>query len=220
METRTETNSPPLVGYQLCYPDGQTRPTNLGALYNYTVARNGVFLRAQRPGLEVSIPIAECEIRGLADWTAIERGVRFTYPRVPRSIVRVILDLSRTACVAKGAPVEALFHLIWLEDEKRWRLDKPEQVATATSVRPTVDGYGSSYSQALIELHSHHEMEAFFSSTDDADEQGFRIYAVIGEIFSKPKLRVRVGCYGQFWELPAGDIFELPEQIQDARDNG
>ncbi len=77
----------------------------------------------------------------------------------------------------------------------------------------TESGPGSSYAGALIEVHSHHGMPAFWSGTDDADEQGFRLYAVLGDIFRRPTLRVRVGIYGQFYELPAGTIFGLPAGV-------
>jgi PRTRC genetic system protein A len=208
------TNSP-IVGYQLNFPAGQEPPRAKGDLYNYALAGNGVFMRASRPELEATIPIAGCEVRGLAD---LEPSVTLAYPRVSKGYLQRILDLSLSACVVKGSAIESLYHLFWLKDKERWRLDKPLQSATAASVRPVEDGPGSSYDRALIEVHSHHEMDAFFSGTDDADEQGFRIYGVIGNIFTEPKLRVRVGVYGNFWELPAETIFEMPDTIQDARE--
>jgi hypothetical protein len=36
-------------------------------------------------------------------------------------------------------------------------------------------------------------MKAFFSGTDDADEQGFRLYGVLGSIFERPTFMLRVG---------------------------
>jgi len=207
-----ETNG--LVGYWTLKP-GQP-PANLaaGGLYNYAFASNGVFVEARRPGLEICAQLAPCEIRGLLP---VEEKFTLAYPRVPDFYLDAMLDLSVSACIQKGKHVEALFHLIWNEPENRWRLDQPEQIATSGSVRPTQDGEGSSYQLALIEVHSHHSMGAFFSSADDADEQGFRIYGVLGNIFSEPKIRVRVGCFGHFWELPAEIFFDMPKSIQDAR---
>jgi hypothetical protein len=215
MQLETET---PIVGYQLNFPGGPMPPEPYGGLYNYALAGNGVFLRASRPGLEVCIPIADCEVRGLFP---LEARVTLSYPRVPAAYVRKMLDLSISACVEYGSPIERLFHLRSQEDGfavdgRRWRLDQPTQQATATSVRPTDDAPDSSYDLALIEVHSHHQMEAFFSGADDEDEQGFRIYGVLGDIFTKPKMRVRVGCYGHFLEVPAETIFEMPDGIEDA----
>lgn len=196
-----------------------TQPT-IGQLYDYLFTADAIYLRALRPGLSVLLKIHNCEIRGLAKIANClpykkVYPIEFTLPRIPSSYLQKILERSIDACVDNGTLIEALFHLIWNEEAKRWQLDKPAQEANAGSVRPLHDGAGSGYERAIIELHSHHQMTAFFSGTDDADEQGFRIYAVIGEIFSEPKIRVRVGCFGHFEEIPADTIFRLPDTIID-----
>lgn len=202
-----------IVGHWLEFAAGAPSTANRrGSLYNYEIGSNGVFICAERPGLEVCFPIAECQIRGLAD---VEPLIRFDRPKVPEKYVAKMLELSMENC-DDGKMRETLFHLMWLDKEQRWRLDMPKQHCAGASVKPLEDGPGSSYDLALIEVHSHHEMDAFFSSQDDADEQGFRIYGVLGEIFTEPKLRVRVGCFGQFWEVPASEIFELPSMIEGA----
>jgi len=58
-------------------------------------------------------------------------------------------------------------------------------------------------------------MKAYFSPEDNADEIGFRIYGVLGEIFTNPQIRMRVGIYGHFYETVATGILELPEQLTD-----
>lgn len=190
-------------------------PTS-GQLYDQIIGANGVFIRARRPSLDVCFPIVEASFRGLLE---VHTYVESDLPKVPATYLQKILDLSIEACVENGSPIEALFHLRWLDDEKRWRLDQPEAKATSVSVKPVDDSPGSSYDLALIEVHSHHEMTPAFSPIDDADEQGFRIYGVIGHIFTTPTFRVRVGCYGHFFELPASEIFELPATVQDALDS-
>jgi hypothetical protein len=59
-------------------------------------------------------------------------------------------------------------------------------------------------------------LDPFFSRTDNKDEQGFRIFAVIGRVNEKPLILVRVGVYGNYWNIPAEMVFELPEEIRDA----
>jgi hypothetical protein len=70
--------------------------------------------------------------------------------------------------------------------------------------------------KALIDLHSHALLDPFFSRTDNKDEQGFRVFAVIGKVNENPEIRVRVGIYGNYWNIPASMIFELPGEIRDA----
>lgn len=191
---------------------GGKLPPYSASLYDYLVAGNGVFLRSRREGLEVILPVTSCEIRGLAP---VEPFVRLAYPRVPAPLVQEMLEYALCAQDAEESPVEMLFHLEWRQDH--WQLNIPDQEQTVTSVIPTDDGPGSSYATALIDLHSHHQMGAFFSRTDDQDERkGFRIYAVLGCIFTRPELLVRAGCEGAFLVIPATQIFELPEGVVDA----
>jgi hypothetical protein len=50
-------------------------------------------------------------------------------------------------------------------------------------------------------------MPAFFSRTDDADEQGARIYAVMGRLDTAPEIRLRLGVYGYWHPLPLTAVF-------------
>ncbi|MGD2184454.1 hypothetical protein [Lusitaniella coriacea] len=60
-----------------------------------------------------------------------------------------------------------------------------------------------------MEIHSHHHLPAYFSAQDDTDESGCKIYGVLGTIFTRPALRLRVGLYNrQFWEIPTNWAFE------------
>jgi hypothetical protein len=59
-------------------------------------------------------------------------------------------------------------------------------------------------------------MSARFSSLDDQDEVGFRVYAILGCISTRPVMRVRVGMYGYRHDIPANWVFDLPPGIGDA----
>jgi hypothetical protein len=50
-------------------------------------------------------------------------------------------------------------------------------------------------------------MSAFFSQTDDADEQAAKLYAVIGKLDTAPEIRLRVGVYGYWMALPITAVF-------------
>jgi PRTRC genetic system protein A len=178
------------------------------AMYEYVMAANGLFKRGRREGLEATVPVHYCEIRG--GLASVEPEIVLHCPKVPQQAVEAMLTMARSERDARGRPVEILFHLAWSEGHG-WRLTAPEQIGTAGDVRPLQAGTDSSYANALIEVHSHHQMGAFWSSTDNKDEQGFRLYGVLGDIFDKPRFRVRVGLYGHFWEVPAESLCNLPE---------
>lgn len=190
-------------------------PAYDAALSEYIFAANGLFRRAERPGLEAIVPAAP-PARLLKP---VEPYVHLNAPRVPAYLVREMHDLARRACQPPNAGnvhaefVETLFFFLWDKNESCWKLDVPPQDRTLWSVRATDTGADSGYANALIEVHSHHWETAFFSPADNLDEVGFRIYAVLGRIFERPELKVRVSVYGDWLELPAHQIFELPEEV-------
>lgn len=186
------------------------------AMYGYQLFEDGLFISAAKSEMEVSFPIASCKVRGLAP----SLGPLFNWrlPLIPGALVRLML--AEAGIYAKEG-FETLFHCCWsplgIYDDG-WDIVTPEQERTSTSCRPLDDGDGSSYQRAIVEIHSHHSMSAKFSSIDDIEEQGFRIYAVIGRLHRRPEIRVRVGVYGYFWEIPASWIMELPEGLTDCNE--
>lgn len=179
---------------------GQPLPPAKG-LFQYILAANGVFIRAEKPGLSVLLKVGHTltALRGLeslAESVEVER--------IPQAVLETILQLAREAL-----PNEILFYLKPLPGG--WQIDIPEQAMTPGSVHP-LDPDDPACAQALCELHSHNTMPAFFSGTDDAEECfGFRIYAVIGRLDTNPEIRVRIGIYGHLLEIPPEWVFDLPE---------
>jgi PRTRC genetic system protein A len=191
--------------HHLIVKDDGTLPLIPECLYAYIMAGNGVFLYAKRDDLEVLIPISRATIAGLP---TLEPFVRI--PRVPAIWMRDILQESEEIL-----PNEILFWFNFDRDRQDWNVVAPRQICRPSSVFP-VDKSDSRGTKALIDLHSHALMEPFFSCTDNKDEQGFRIFAVLGKVNEKPEIRVRVGVYGNYWNIPASMIFDLPKEIQDA----
>ena len=193
-----------LVQHVIVQDDGKLPPIP-DCLYAYIMAGNGVFLYAKRDDLEVLIPISRATIAGLP---TLEPFVNM--PRVPAILMHHILQASK-----ENLPNEILFWFNFDHDRQVWNLDVPSQFGRPASVFPMdqADPLGTS---ALIDLHSHAVMDPFFSPTDNKDEQGFRIFAVIGKVNEESLILVRVGVYGNYWNIPADMVFDLPEDIRDA----
>lgn len=191
------------------FAENDPLPEYDAALSEYVFGTNGLHRRARRPGLEAVVPAALPE-RLLQ---RVEPHVRLHTPRVPADLVRAMLNEARQQCATRGEFVETLFFFCWDDREARWIFHVPPQDQTLWSVRTTDTHADSAYVNALIEVHSHHWEKAFFSRDDNLDEVGFRIYAVLGRIFEHPELKVRVSVYGDWWELPASQIFELPQEV-------
>lgn len=190
-----------LIDYKIA--TSPTLPPIARCMMEYWVAGNGVFVRAARQGISACIPISQCTIRGLPN---LSPYFHLSHPPVPANLVLTMLQASQAV-----GHLELLFLLCFADGE--WHLHIPEQIATPTSVTP-VETSSPSYDTAIIEVHSHHAMSAQFSATDDREESGkFRIFAVLGTIFTRPTICVRVGIYSHLWEIPANWVFELPSEL-------
>ncbi len=189
----------------------------LGAInaqvYEYVLAANGLFIRAEREGLKACIPVQGWfyDQSSLSGLHPVDPYVELEYPRLDEDVLAKILECSRAAAADKDNPLEVLFYLKYRE-QNGWELILPEQKATRFSVHP-LDSSAYAYAETLIEVHSHHNMPPIFSAMDNADEQGFRLYGVIGDIFDNPTFHLRIGVWGHFWHIPARWIFEVPKQI-------
>lgn len=195
------------------FAESDPLPEYDAAMSEYIFGTNGLHRRARRPGLEAVVPAAP-PARLL---NPVESYVRMSAPRVPVHLVREMLDEARRQRNRTNPMhsefVETLFFFLWNDRESRWMLHVPPQEQTLWSVRATDTSANSAYANALVEVHSHHWETAFFSRDDNRDEVGFRIYGVLGRIFTSPELKMRVSVYGDWWELPASQIFELPEEV-------
>lgn len=197
-----------LIGYKFVQQLPLSTHSSTGL--EYLIGSNGIFARAIRPGLDVLMPVAHTQpIKGLATLTPFATIA----PKVPEALLIEMWRRSCQACANPDHPLEILFHLLWVEGD--WQLVVPEQEQSRLHCRPIrIDG-DSSAVQAVIEVHSHHQMSAHFSPTDDADEcHGFRIYGVFGKVRSiRPEMQFRVGLFGHFWQVPATSIFELSADV-------
>ena len=196
---------------------GENLPLHSSSMFEYLIGSNGIFARAVRLGLEVIIPVElfTASLRGLEP---IEPLVRLTPGRIPQQI---LIQMWKESCIAALAepPLEITFHIHY--EQGQWQLVVPEQTQNFARCKAIEYGLDSSYINATLEVHSHNRMAAFFSGADDADEGGFRIFAVLGRVTElSAEIICRVGVYRQFWHVPADWIFELPSFIIDVTVGG
>lgn len=162
-----------------------------GLAFNYGLAANGVWITAQNELLSARIPISNCQIRGLVDlqpYLVLRNG------KIPANLFYLALE----TCLLRREK-EVYFALTW---DNGYHLFLPEQ-----SGEPGQVTYFT-MPHTIMELHSHPNMPAMFSFIDDRDEQGFRLSAVIGQLNETPKLAMRVGVYGHFYQVRFAEVFE------------
>jgi PRTRC genetic system protein A len=180
---------------------GTSLPPRDGPAYQYILAATGVYLRPESRFFDVLLPIARCPIRGLAP---LEPDIRLKVRRLPGRLLAAVLLDARRVRRPDGGLNEALYH--FHHDSAGVRIVKPAQRATATCV---VGAEGNT-SNVILDLHSHGNMPAFWSTTDNYDEQGFRVYGVIDRLDPRPEIRLRLGVYGYWFPLPVNLLFDGP----------
>jgi PRTRC genetic system protein A len=59
-----------------------------------------------------------------------------------------------------------------------------------------------------MDIHSHGGGSAWFSTTDNTDEQGLRFYMVVGKLDTLlPEVEIRLGVYGYFAPVSVEEVF-------------
>lgn len=164
-----------------------------GLFYNYILAGNGLFIQARSPLLRATVHIAETWVRGLLP---LEEKVELPRGNIPRYIYNLALSVLFIDRVQ-----EWYLAVTW---EGKYRLRVPCQETSNCSVRY------ERLPSTVLDIHSHGAMRAFFSGTDNEDEQGLRLYMVVGRLDTLiPEIEMRVGVYGYFGPVKFEEVFSV-----------
>ena len=193
MATVTDSPKPGPVGYLVNHPGGLAGAQGIG--YDYVLGSGGLYVQSESAHLTARVPVASCEVRGLAP---VAEKVTLTHGPIPAGLFELGLGW-----FLDDPDTEWFFAVRW--DGGAYRLVVPPQLGTATSLEYTPPA------GVVAEFHSHGTSRAFFSATDDGDEQGFRIYGVVGRLNKyRPELSLRVGVYGHFAPADWSQVFDGP----------
>ena len=191
MATASETKGP--VGYLVNHPGGLTGAQGIG--FDYVLGSGGLYVQSESAHLTARVLVASCEVRGLAP---VAEKVELSHGPIPAGLFELGLGWFRD-----DPSTERFFAVRW--DGRSYRLVVPPQLGTATSLEYAPPA------GVVAEFHSHGRSRAFFSKTDDRDEQGFRIYGVAGRLDAdRPELSLRVGVYGHFAPVEWPQVFDSP----------
>jgi PRTRC genetic system protein A len=169
-------------------------PPNDAHAYQYILAANGLFLRAETRFWRVCLPLVRCRVRGLQP---LRPAFELKVSHLPGSLLYEVMQDARRQRRGDGGLNEALYY--FRHDGRHIRAVRPKQRATAGSVQSEQERGPDT----ILELHSHGNMGAFWSATDDRDEQGACLYGVIGRLDSRPEMLLRLGIYGYRFACPS-----------------
>ena len=182
------------MGYLVNHPGELAGVQGIG--YDYVLGSGGLYVQSESAHLVARVLVAPGAVRGLAP---VAEKLQLTHGPIPAYVFELGLRWFQDA-----PDTERFFAVRW--DGRAYRLVVPPQAGTATSLA-YVPPAG-----VVAEFHSHGSFSAFFSATDDRDEQGFRVYGVVGRLeIPRPELSLRVGVYGHFAPLDWSQVFCGPD---------
>lgn len=159
----------------------------------YLVTATGLLVRAESEHLAACVPVATAACLGLVTYPV------YCHLKHDRISGHYLFSVFKDS--VQALPNEAMYQFVW--DGAGWQCQRPAQTRTVSNVD------FANHPAAVVDLHSHGELPAFFSGDDNRDEQGFRVYAVIGRVHtSAPEIAVRVGVFGHFMRISALSVFD------------
>ena len=144
----------------------------------------------------------------------IRAGFQPALPRIPYALMEQTIALFRYLMDAgeDSRPLEALVHIYWDRVEQEFFIHVPHQYVGKMSVDAVLEDDDLLDDQRYLhyaDLHSHNDMPANFSMTDDRDERANRVYMVMGRLDRYfPELSVRVCNGGHFCAIPPEQVLE------------
>ena len=138
----------------------------------------------------------------------VEAGFTPVLPLIPAEKLMVILCFFKH--MARKGNFEALVNIYWDKQAEEFVVDIPEQKVSRVSVSSRLsDAFDSGRYIHYMDIHSHNNMNAFFSRTDDKDEKAARVYAVVGKVSSfLPEIKARIASSRSFVEIDPSVVFE------------
>lgn len=146
----------------------------------------------------------------IPELSEIREGFYSNLPLIPFEMVQQIIGFFRS-CMRDGAETEALVRVYWNKLEERFLLDIPHQKVSKARIFADIP-VDPEKEDGLIyyaDIHSHNSMPAKFSSIDDADERGNRLYLVMGRLDQYfPEVSACICNGGTFLPIHPGDVLE------------
>lgn len=176
-------------------------------LYEIVIARNGVFKRARRREMQAVIELSAFAVK-IPELAAGEASVELI-ENIPARIFAEILSHAQNETDAANF-TENLYAVCRNNetDNYFWK-----EVSRSRSFGSTIARDDDpAYKAAVLEIHTHPPGCREFSNQDDCDESGkFRLFGILVDIHSdNPAMRLRVGIYDSFWEIPIEFITDAP----------
>lgn len=130
------------------------------------------------------IAVSRAKKKGL--YSDCPKGQSPTLPKIPFSILQEFCSFAWQVYLKKNSECHADVYYDY--DKNDYFIDFPEQIANAVNVEVVEDAISMAERlstrrfRKIMEIHSHHRMSPHPSTTDDMNERGPYLYAIVGNM--------------------------------------
>lgn len=165
------------------------------------VARSGLYVQVKLDWLDAVVRVQGLPARPPLPYGDVDESIRFAFGVIPIALLEAFIDAGRAAL-----PNEIAGALIFCRASASLRLVLHEALeAGPGGVRYRLPHLRTGESLA-VDLHTHGHGHAFWSPTDDRDDQGIKVAGVFGDLHAhqsvKPSAAFRLVINGFFKSLP------------------
>lgn len=161
--------------------------------HRFLVAASGLWLEVLRPWMHARVPVGYTEVP--LPYGEVRQHVQYAFSardiaRVQARFVKDAIDALPNECAGWGVYNEASGELAY-----RPLLADVSSPGGVQFHRPRL----AEHEHLAVDLHSHAQLDAYFSATDDADDQGeVKIAIVVGNVHREPTAASRLCLLGAF----------------------
>lgn len=203
--------------YQIITSEQQAKDVKLEKLQTWLIDGSGVYCAVKNRVGEFTARISD-KSPGTLPKVLKEKYKMYT-PKIPRDIYLQIRSFFYDIA-DDMQDAEAYVELYWDTVDNKYIIHVPKQIVSKGSVRydKEEDLFLKDFDRyiAVMQIHSHNTMEAFFSGVDDADEKETRFYGVFGRIKDpEPTFKCRFVVMSERLNIQADTIFDMaPAKVE------
>ena len=179
------------------------RPKKFEKKINYVLAGNG--------GVEIrenEIGVFSAVTKKVPGLEPVKEGLQMRLPKIPLLILLQIISFFKDINNKHGS--EAIVQIFWNRQKKEYFCYCPKQEVSGASVDFKRDKEKEKRYLLVADVHSHNDMDAFFSFTDDKDEKETRLFGVVGNVDKAlPNIQFRASSGNGSIEVSLEEIFDL-----------
>lgn len=152
----------------------------------FLAASDGIYVQARTRAITASYQIAECVL----PYGNARSEVKLAGGKIPLEILNQAIELARSSLPDEWAGL-----VLWDHEAHRYRLWTPPHGAVrATPGSCSYQLSGVDPSSVVVDLHSHGNMKAFFSNTDDRDDRANPAQVFVSMVMGRLHLPTPMIC--------------------------